>query len=85
MRKIDIDNSDIAFMLLSNVLEITFTKTNGDIRVMNATLMKEHLPEQKTEIETKPTRNSTAIRCFDVDKQEWRSFRPETVKQVIIT
>ena len=76
----DTDNVEdlILMMLKGGILEVTFTKANGDTRVMKATLMKEHLPEQ-TEPSGPTTRSSSAIRCFDIDKQEWRSFRPSTV------
>jgi hypothetical protein len=66
-------------MLNRHIVEVTFKKANGDTRVMKATLMKDHLPS----IEEKPQydlfKSSSAIRCFDIDKQEWRSFRPDTV------
>ena len=65
------------------VITVTFTKKDGTDRVMNCTLNEDSIP-----VEARPTGNSTtqiansAVRVFDVDKSEWRSFRWDSIKRV---
>lgn len=73
---------ELSELLHNNVLEVTFTKTNGDRRVMRCTL-KEDLLEPKpgvTIVEPKPVQtNFETIKVFDLDKSAWRSFRIASV------
>lgn len=59
------------------VVNVSFIKANGETRDMACTLSEEYIPEDK-----RPKAGSTAkdysesvIRVFDVEKQDWRSFR----------
>lgn len=69
--------------LSGHVLEVTFTKVNGDNRVMECTLIPEMLPlvvESKID-DTKTTRkvNEKTISVWDLNAKGWRSFRVENV------
>ena len=72
--------------LRNNVIEVTFTKVNGEQRIMRCTLKKEHLPEsyrvsedeQKSENEYHQ-KNPEVIACWDVQSGGWRSFRVDSV------
>lgn len=72
--------------LRENVLEVTFTKVNGEQRVMRCTLRNDLLPktfvenvdEQKEEKEFHQN-NPDTIACWDVQKGGWRSFRVDSV------
>ena len=67
--------------------EVTFTKVNGDTRVMRCTLNTNIIPQDKM-----PKGDNTpelregldtllkAIRVFDTGLEDWRSFKVETVK-----
>lgn len=60
---------------------VNFTKTDGTNREMRCTLDMKFVPEDlqpKTDGNLKES-TSTAIRTFDLDKNEWRSFKPENV------
>lgn len=67
---------------------ITFTKLDGTERVMNCTLEVSKLPPAVPLAEGKtPRKESTstkALRVFDLDKQEWRSFTIKNVKSVTL-
>jgi len=70
--------------------EVTFTKVNGDTRVMKCTLNMGLIPDNK-----KPKGDDTpelreglenilkAIRVFDTGLEDWRSFKVETVKNFV--
>lgn len=65
-------------------LRITFTKRDGTEREMLCTLVEEAIPQEKqpkTQSEGSQTTGS-AVRVFDVEKQEWRSFRWDSVTKV---
>ena len=74
--------SELQTQLQSEILEVTFTKVNGDKRVMNCTLMEEILPSNITENKTEKKVNETILSVWDVDANGWRSFRMDTVTQV---
>ena len=67
---------------------IVFTKQDGTEREMFCTLCESRIPAEKqpksqTSNSTSTRQgNDTAVRVFDTDKQEWRSFRWESVKEV---
>lgn len=65
----------------SNVF-ITFEKKDGSERKMLATLKSDLIPvyEKKTEREKKI--NESVLSVFDLEKEEWRSFRLDSVKDL---
>lgn len=73
----------IVEQLRNNILEVTFTKVNGEKRVMPCTLQSSVLPikEQGEGIEERSV-NQTVVRAFAIDKQAWRSFKVENVLSV---
>lgn len=71
-------------MLRSNVVTVTFTKINGDERVMTCTLLSEHIPNAPTtngEVVVKETSSNT-VSVWDINASGWRSFRVENVKSI---
>lgn len=73
----DVDFETLRNLLRSNVVEVTFTKVNGEERVMKCTLQETFLPEQKGDTERKKSENVLAV--FDIDSNDWRSFRYDSV------
>jgi hypothetical protein len=72
------------FLLLGSV-RVVFKKVNGDIRDMLCTINPKDLPPVTEEKELKQRKdNGEACRAFDVNKQEWRSFRYENVLQILM-
>lgn len=75
--------------LRENVIEVHFTKVNGDARVMRCTLMKHLLPEsyqrsleEQTEESNFHNTNPDVIAAWDVNANGWRSFRINSVGYV---
>jgi len=70
--------------LRQHILSVTFTKQNGEERVMRCTLWQKYLPEkylQEQEGERKfHKENIDVIRCWDINANGWRSFRIDSVK-----
>ena len=67
---------------------VVFTKKDGTDREMFCTLSESRIPAEKqpksqaSDSTTAGQGNDSAIRVFDVQKQEWRSFRWDSVKEV---
>lgn len=70
---------DMVTALREAVCKVVFTKANGDERVMNATLLKEHLANHPL-TGTGDNYTNDVIRVIDTDIDEWRSFRVDSVK-----
>jgi hypothetical protein len=72
-------------MLTSGVCEVTFTKVNGDKRVMTCTLLESMIPsaEKDEPITQKKVRavNPEVIPCWDTNAEGWRSFRVDSVQE----
>jgi hypothetical protein len=64
---------------------VTFTKVDGTERVMRCTLETNKLPPVVIKEDAKPRKQSDttkALRVFDVEKQEWRSFTIKNIKRI---
>ena len=68
------------------VIEVHFTKVNGEDRVMRCTLRPDLLPQTYTTDITEEKKfhkeNPAVISAWDVTKGGWRSFRIDSVKYV---
>jgi hypothetical protein len=72
-------------LLHAGTVEVTFTKVDGTIRVMNCSLNPTLLPVVTQVAESvKRTTSLNNIRVFDIEKQAWRSFKIENVISVSI-
>lgn len=76
-------NSNYQHVLRENIVEVTFVKKNGETRVMRCTLNAQHLPEQTQTSHTKAF-NPEVVNAFDLDKQDWRSFRIDSIVSVAV-
>ena len=77
--------SELQSQLQSEILEVTFTKVNGDKRIMNCTLMEGILPSNPTEEVKKDAKkkvNEDVLSVWDVDASGWRSFRVKNITRV---
>ena len=76
-------------MLQIGPATITFTKADGTERVMKCTLEAKELPPVVPLAEGKTPRKETtstkALRVFDLEKKEWRSFTTKNVKRIELT
>ena len=68
--------------LHNGICVITFTKKNGEERVMSCTLSEEFLPEQidLEEAIQKKKPNPEVLAVWDTDAGGWRSFRWDSLK-----
>lgn len=66
---------------------IMFTKKDGTEREMRCTLSESRIPADKQPKESTASSQTSgsALRVFDTEKQEWRSFRWDSIKQVTFT
>ena len=64
-------------LLKERPVTLTFTKKNGEKRVMNATLSENIIPQVKNSSENTETRkySAEAQPVYDLDAKGWRSFR----------
>ena len=72
--------------LRNSILEVTFTKVNGERRIMRCTLDPRYMPPMTVdqtkhldEQHSKPE-NKEVVACWDVQAGGWRSFRVDSVE-----
>jgi hypothetical protein len=69
--------------LRTDIVNVCFTKADGTERKMLCTLVESKIPEDKRPKSTTETQSAStagsSVRVFDTEKQEWRSFRFESV------
>lgn len=68
--------------LREGTCEVTFTKVNGEERVMECTLQFDMIPEElhpKSDGNSDSEVNTEVVKVFDLEKQGWRSFRVDSV------
>ena len=75
---LDLLKENLLEKLRTDAANVKFTKADGTERTMRCTLVESKIPADKrpksTEAQTSSTVGS-AVRVFDLDKGEWRSFR----------
>ena len=67
--------------LKKNVMRVTFTKVNGEERVMRCTLHDSVLREQHIS-GIKKKENQETLSVWDLDNDGWRSFRLDSIKEM---
>lgn len=70
-------------LLRDNVMEISFTKVNGEQRTMRCTLKTALLPEPPKEGPMTHPKPENVLPVWDIDKNGWRSFRVDSVHDYI--
>ena len=82
-RENTLEQKDIlAELLESHVLDVEFIKVNGERRAMTCTLIDDFIPAHKRYFDDdKENRqsNPSVLAVFDLDKDDWRSFRVNSV------
>lgn len=75
---------EIVDILKKYVVQVRFKKVDGTTRIMSCTLSPSRLPEVDPEKETKPRKdNDNVVSAWNVDLQEWRSFRVDSVERIV--
>ena len=78
------ERDELIKMLNTGICEVTFTKVNGEERVMPCTLQGDLLPVvsvEKLKEDRRPS-NPDHLSVWCTDKNEWRSFRVANVTSV---
>jgi hypothetical protein len=74
------NRNELVDALKNGVVLVRFTKVNGEERLMHCTLHESFLPKsEKTEKSTKKMKDESVVTAWDVNKEDWRSFRVENV------
>ena len=78
---------DVLKQLRTNIegLRVVFTKKDGTDRSMLCTLAEGKIPadkQPKSEGTSGGSITGSAVRVFDIEKAEWRSFRWDSVKSI---
>jgi hypothetical protein len=61
-------------------VKITFTKTDGSQRVIHCTLLPEKIVAYEKKTEKTKQVNEDVLPVWDIKKQQWRSFRYDSIK-----
>ena len=69
-------------MLQTDELTVFFTKKDGTERQMLCTLAENKIPNEKMPKNSGKSQSDEAVAVFDLEKQEWRSFRFDSVKKI---
>jgi len=81
-----IDTYQLKENLVNGVVTVVFEKTDGTLREMRCTLSPEYLPQLLTEEGSTRSRtmSNNVIAVWDIENGGWRSFRIDSIKQIIV-
>ena len=74
----NIMNEEIVKLMKDHVVEVTFTKVNGEKRVLKGTLQEKYLPTLKVKNEVTPVNPDVTV-VWDIESDGFRSFRNDSV------
>lgn len=69
-------------VLKERPVELKFEKKDGSIREMTATLKEDMVIAYGKKTDKEKVVNEEVLPVFDVSKQEWRSFRLDSIKEI---
>ena len=69
-------------LLRDSEVTVKFTKKDGSERKMLCTLAENKIPSEKSPKNLGKTKSDEALAVFDLEKQSWRSFRFDSVKEI---
>lgn len=72
-------------LLRENDLKVVFTKADGSERELHCTLKESEIPEEKRPKSTGRKQSEDALAVFDLELCEWRSFRYDSLKEIIFS
>ena len=84
-----IDKYALKEQLKNGVVTVVFEKKDGTERTMRATLSDLYVPQVLSEYDgqqAKPAKqlNDNVQSVWDIDTNDWRSFRLDSIKQIIV-
>jgi hypothetical protein len=69
--------------LRAGVCTVSFTKVNGEARVMPCTLVESNIPEAAKPKGSGKEKSDDVVSVFSIDTGAWRSFRVENVTSFV--
>lgn len=69
----------LKFLLRQENVTVEFKKSDGSIRSMLCTLNESKIPVEKSPKNSGRRQNDEILAVFDVEKQDWRSFRWDSI------
>lgn len=82
-----IDRDDLKSTLKESIIVIDFEKKDGTIRSMRCTLMEQFLPTPSAYVPTdapKRKENPDVLAVWDLDINNWRSFRYDSIRAITV-
>ena len=76
--------NEISDLARSNIISVTFIKKNGEMRTMKCSLKDEYIDGEAKKSTSIRKPNYDVLPVWDLDINEWRSFRIDSVKGVEI-
>jgi len=73
----------LQILLKDNIMEIAFTKVNGEERTMKCTLKPTLIPEEHKPKGKRPSSHHL-LSVWNVDENAWKSFRVHNVHDYIV-
>lgn len=68
----------------NHIIYVTFTKKNGEERIMKCTLKDEYIISEEKKSVSIRKENTEVLPVWDLENSAWRSFRIDSVKGVKI-
>lgn len=62
--------------------KVTFTKKDGTERIMKCTLREDAIKPYEKKTDKEKNKNEETLSVWDLDKNQWRSFRYDSIKEV---
>ena len=69
-------------LLQDEIVTISFTKKDGTKRDMKCTLSESKIPSEFAPKGSEKAKSDEVLPVFDVEKQEWRSFRWDSINKI---
>lgn len=73
------NKDEIKAALVNRIVEVTFTKVNGDTRTMQCTLIEDYIPTKQRQDSYDIVKNPDVQPVWDIQSEGWRAFRWENV------
>jgi hypothetical protein len=72
-------------ILKNETATLTFQKKDGTMRVMKCSLREQDMPSYEKKTERVRTVNEESLSVVDLEKNEWRSFRFDSIRKIEFT
>jgi hypothetical protein len=82
------NRTELKEVLHNGVVTVVFTKVDGSERTLKCTLLPEYMPAEVAQgqqllTENSKVENPNTLSVWDVDNQGWRSFRIDSIKNIL--